>query len=139
MLAGSRTAGSGSMAKILIIDDEYLVRYTLARTLRRQGYEVTTAGDGERGMAAFRTGSPDVVIADIVMFERRRRPTIQQMRGECPDAKIIGISGGGPSDDPEILAIARQLGADDVIGKPLDPAELLGRVRRLHKKDKAAA
>ncbi len=119
------------MVKILVVDDEYLVRYTLARILRRHGYEVVTAADGERGMAAFRSGDPDLVIADIVMFERERRVTIQQMRGERPDAKIIAISGGGPSDDPEILAIARQLGADDVIGKPFDAAELLCRVRQL--------
>ena len=127
------------MAKILVIDDEHLVRHTLARTLRRQGYKVTTAADGEGGMAAFRGGEPDVVIADIVMFESQHRPTIQQMRDERPNAKIIGISGGGSSDDPEILAIARQLGADDVIGKPFDPAELLHRVRRLHKRAQAAA
>src|SRR5260370_19958937 len=91
----SRGASIGSMVKILVVDDEYLVRYTLARILRRQGYEVVTAADGERGMAAFRSDAPDLVIADIVMFERERRVTIQQMRGERPHAHIISISGGG--------------------------------------------
>jgi DNA-binding response OmpR family regulator len=117
--------------KILVIDDEYLVRYTLARILRSDGHEVTTAADGERGMAAFRSGRPDLVITDIIMPRREGIETIRAMRQERPDAKIIAISGDPGVGDYDVLSIARKLGADDVLRKPFDAAELLGRVRRL--------
>lgn len=117
--------------KILVIDNAYLVRYTLARILRRQGYEVVTAADGERGMAVFRSATPDIVIADI-MPEEKGCATIRQMRSERPDAKIIAISGSGEIGNSDRPAMARKLGADDVIGKPFDAAELLSRVRQLH-------
>jgi DNA-binding response OmpR family regulator len=117
--------------KILVIDDEYFVRHTLARILRSDGNEVATAADGERGMAAFRDGVPDLVITDIIMPRREGIETIRAMRKERPDAKIIAITGDPGVGDYDVLSIARKLGADDVLRKPFDAAELLGRVRRL--------
>ena len=117
--------------KVLIIDDEYLVRYTLARILRCNGYDVATAADGERGMAAFRSGAPDLVITDIIMPRREGIETIHAMRKERPEAKIIAISGDPGTGDYDVLAIARKLGADDTIAKPFDAAELLSRVQRV--------
>jgi len=118
--------------KILVIDDDYLVRYTLARILRSNRHEVVTAGDGHHGMALFREQRPDLVITDIIMPEQEGIETIRRIRGECPDAKIIAISGGGRICDLDVLAMARKLGADDVIAKPFDAEGLLGRVRRLN-------
>lgn len=117
--------------KILVIDDEYLVRYTLARILRGNGYEVATAADGERGIGAFRSFFPDLVITDIIMPRREGIETIRDMRKERPDTKIIAISGDLGSGDYDVLAIARQLGADDTLRKPFDAATLLSAVRRL--------
>ena len=118
--------------KILVIDDDYLVRYTLARLLRAKGYEVVTAADGERGMIEFRNAAPDLVITDIIMPEQEGIETIRLMRRERPDAKIIAISGGARIGDLDVLEIARKLGADDVIHKPFDAAELFSRVRQFH-------
>ena len=72
--------------KILVIDDDYLVRYTLARILQSQGYEVVTAADGESGMTLFRSAAPDLVITDIIMPEQEGIETIRQRRRELPDA-----------------------------------------------------
>ncbi len=116
--------------KILVIDGEYLVRYTLARILRSARYEVVTAADGERGMAMFRSAAPDVVITGSIMPGQDGCATIRQMRGERPDTKIIAISGGGQISDSYLLAIASNLGADDVIRKPFDADDLLSRVRQ---------
>jgi CheY-like chemotaxis protein len=127
------------MVKILVIDDEYLVRYTLARILRRQGYEVATAADGERGMAAFRSHAPDLVLADMVMPEREAGAAIRQMRRERPDAKIIAIAHGCQADDGEIATAARRFGADDVIGRPFDADELLRHLRAALGQDSGAA
>jgi len=118
--------------KILVIDDDNLMRYTLARLLRSQGYEVVTAADGELGMTVFRSAAPDLVITDILMPEQEGIETIRLMRRERPAAKIIAISGGARLGDFDVLEMAHKLGADDVIRKPFDAGELLTRVRQLH-------
>jgi DNA-binding response OmpR family regulator len=117
--------------KILLIDDDYSVRYTLARILRGNGYEVVTAADGEQGMKVFRGAVPDLVITDIIMPNREGIETIRLMRRERAGAKIIAISGGGLIGSLDVLEIAQKLGADEVIHKPFDAAELLSRVRKL--------
>ncbi|MHB8879034.1 MAG: response regulator, partial [Myxococcaceae bacterium] len=55
------------MAKVLVVDDEANLRKVLAAMLRRTGYEVTVASDGEQGLAEFEKNGADVVITDLVM------------------------------------------------------------------------
>jgi DNA-binding NtrC family response regulator len=116
--------------KVLVIDDDQLVRYTLSRILHRNGYDVVTASDGMRAMAVFREERPDVVITDIIMPEQEGIQTITEIRGVQPNAKIIAISGGGRIGNTDFLKIARHLGAFDAIAKPFDPDDLLSRVGR---------
>ena len=118
--------------KILVIDDDFLIRCTLARILESSGHEVATAADGRRGMAAFRSALPDLVITDILMPEQEGIETIRQMRRERPQTKIVAISGAGRPGGFDILSMARRLGADDVIAKPFGAEELLGSVHRLN-------
>ncbi len=114
--------------KILVIDDDYLIRYTLARLLRGNGHEVATAADGRRGMTVFRTYSPDIVITDIIMPEQGGYETIRQIRSERATTRIIAISGHSGDD---ALALARELGADAVFRKPLNLLKLSQRVTQL--------
>ena len=113
------------MTKILVIDDDALVRTTLGRLLRDAGYEIATAEDGVRGMALFRSEQPDLVITDIIMPEQEGIQTITEMRKARPDAKIIAISGSGRFGDADFLKMARSLGAMDIVSKPFDQDELL--------------
>lgn len=117
--------------KVLVIDDDKLVLYTVSRILRNNGDEVLTAQDGHAGMALFRSERPDVVITDIVMPEQEGFDTIMQMRREDPDAKILAISGGYRSRIYDVLSIAAKLGADEVLAKPFEPQQLLDRLRCL--------
>jgi CheY-like chemotaxis protein len=111
--------------KILVIDDDHLVRYTLSKILSSNGYEVVTASDGKRGMAVLRAEHPDVVITDIIMPEQEGIDTIIQIRRERPAIKIIAISGGGRIRNIDFLEMAQSLGANDVIAKPFEADELL--------------
>jgi CheY-like chemotaxis protein len=113
------------MTKILVIDDDALVRTTLGRLLRDAGYEIATAEDGVRGMAMFRSEQPDLVITDIIMPEQEGIETIAEMRKARPDAKIIAVSGSGRFGDADFLKMARSLGAMDIVSKPFDADELL--------------
>jgi len=111
--------------KILVIDDDHLVRYALSKILLGAGYEVVTASDGKRGMAVLRAEHPDVVITDIIMPEQEGIDTIIQIRRERPAAKIIAISGGGRIRNIDFLEMAQSLGASDVLAKPFEVDDLL--------------
>ena len=117
--------------KILVIDDDQLVLYTLSRILERNGYEVVTATDGRRAMAIFREERPDVVITDLIMPEQEGIDTIIQIRRERPGVKIIAISGGGRIRNIDFLEMAQSLGASEVLAKPFEVDELLSCLIRL--------
>lgn len=117
--------------KILVIDDDHLVPYTLSKILSRNGYEVVTAADGKRGMVLLRNEHLDLVITDIIMPEQEGIDTIIKLRCERPGIKIIAISGGGLIRNIDFLEMARSLGADDVIAKPFEVDDLLSRLARL--------
>jgi two-component system chemotaxis response regulator CheY len=117
------------VTKILVIDDDTIVRETIIHILEDEAYEVVSAEDGARGMVVFRSEQPDLVITDIIMPEQEGIQTIAEMRKAKPDAKIIAISGGGRIGKADFLSMARALGAMDVIPKPFDPDELLTIVR----------
>jgi CheY-like chemotaxis protein len=117
--------------KILVIDDDHLVRYALSKILSSYGYEVVTAADGKRGMTVLRDEHPDVVITDIIMPEQEGIDTIIQIRRERPGIKIVAISGGGRIRNIDFLEMAQSLGADEVLAKPFEADELLSRLLRL--------
>jgi CheY-like chemotaxis protein len=117
------------MHKILVIDDNVVVRNTIVQLLEGEGYEVVSAEDGRRGLNVFRAERPDLVITDIIMPEKEGIETIRDIRETSPNAKIIAISGGGRIGNTDFLRIARQLGASDVISKPLDPDHFIAIVR----------
>ena len=117
--------------KILVIDDEAAVRYAITRILEKNGYEVTNAADGMRGMSQFHAWHPDLVITDLIMPEQEGMQTIKQLRQADPAVKILAISGGGRIVNVDFLQVARRIGADDILAKPFDSRELLAMVRRL--------
>jgi len=113
------------MPKILVIDDDAVVRDTIVDLLQDVGYEVLSAEDGVRGMALFRSEQPDLVITDLIMPEQEGLQTITEMLKDKPNAKIIAISGAARVGKMDFLKIAEVLGAIDAIRKPFDPDQLL--------------
>ena len=120
--------------KILVIDDDHFVRYTLSKILQGKGFDVVTASDGARGMAIFRDERPDVVITDIIMPEQEGIATIIMMRHERPEVRIIAISGGARTHNTDYLQMAQAMGADEVIRKPFEEKDLLSRLGRFDPK-----
>ena len=118
-----------AMKKILVIEDNAIVRNTVKRILQIAGYTVVTANDGLEGVNLFRKELPDLVISDIIMPQQEGIGTIRQILAEFPGTKIIAISGGGRIGNTDFLKIARQLGASDIVAKPLDPDHFLDVVK----------
>jgi CheY-like chemotaxis protein len=116
------------MKKILVIEDNAIVRNTMTRILQAAGYTVVTANDGLQGVDMFRKEQPDLVISDIIMPQQEGIGTIRQILAERPGTKIIAISGGGRIGNTDFLQIARKMGAVDALPKPFDPDDLLSRI-----------
>lgn len=119
------------MARILIIDDDSLVRVALVLMFEHEAYEVMEATNGREAIRIFREWQPDLVITDIIMPNMEGFETIRELRNTDAELKIIAISGGAPIGDPDILEIALEFGADAAFGKPFDRQEILSSVSRL--------
>lgn len=119
------------MASILIIDDEPSVRRLVRRLLERAGHRVVEARDGAEGVLIFRSAPTDLVITDLYMPGQDGIETIQQLREEYPECRILAVSGGATVGADGPLEDARLLGADEVLAKPFQSEGLLDAVRRL--------
>jgi CheY-like chemotaxis protein len=108
------------MARILVIDDDDNVRLSVKLALEDAEHEVDEAADGAVGMNRLRSRPADLVITDIFMPEKEGLETIDELKRDFPQIKIIAISGGGSMDPQEYLQIAQKLGADRSLLKPFD-------------------
>ncbi len=113
------------LPRILLIDDEELVRLTLAQVLRNASFEVEVARDGAEGIKLFSERRADGVITDIIMPNREGIETIAELRKIDANVKIIAMSGGNRMGSMDFLVIARKLGADEVLKKPFVPKDIV--------------
>jgi len=109
------------MAKVLVIDDEANLRKVLAALLRRDGYDVTIAEDGEMGLAEFQKNGADAVITDLVMPKLGGMEVLRAINGADPEVPVIIITAHGTVDS---AVEAIKAGAFDYVTKPFDQTEL---------------
>lgn len=121
------------MPKILIVDDEEVIRSTLSEILEYEDYEVDTASDGKEGLEKVLTGNYDVAICDIKMPYLNGIEVLEKAMTTKGDTPFIMISGHG---DIETAVDATKKGAYDFIEKPPDLNRLLLTIRNaIEKKD----
>jgi YesN/AraC family two-component response regulator len=96
-----------------------------------EGFEVTTADDGQKGVKSFREHPADLVITDIIMPEKEGIECIKELKRDFADIKIIAISGGGRIGPFDYLDLAKKFGAKRVFKKPFDWPEMLDAIREL--------
>ena len=112
------------MTKILVVDDEPNIREIVGQYLRRDGYTVVSAVDGEEALCLYQRERPDLVVLDLML------PTVSglevcrriQAEGRVP---LIMLTARGEEED-RIAGLG--LGADDYVVKPFSPRELVARV-----------
>lgn len=119
------------MDKILVIDDEPLIRTYLKTTLERAGYSVEEAANGEEGLRQFHKFAPPLIITDIVMPDKDGIELIREIRKTDSTTKFIAISGGGYVEAEKYLTLAQALDIETCLKKPLHTAELLAAVSKL--------
>ena len=116
------------MPRILVIDDEPLIRATVVTILTREGFSVEEASDGATGIAMFRKNPPDLVITDVFMPNRDGIEVVMELKRSYPHIKIIAMTGGGRMRMMEIGSAANILGADHMLHKPFERESLLAAV-----------
>src|SRR5213594_3491255 len=121
----------GGVARILVMDDDALLRGALRVVLEAAGYEVIEAADGDAGLRLQREQGADLVLVDIFMPERDGLEVIRALRAEFPQPKIVAMSGGGRTGQIEVLRAAAALGAARILRKPFQPRELVKVIREL--------
>jgi CheY-like chemotaxis protein len=109
---------------ILIVDDELLIRESLADALSDSGYETITAAAGEEALELYETHDVDAIVTDMFMGGSDGLVLIHALRTRGDAVPIIVMSGGQPE-------LARTLGADATLAKPFGPRTLMQLLDRL--------
>ena len=113
------------MAKILLVEDDDLVRDMLAQVMRRAKHTVETAANGDEATELLKKTKPDIMVTDIIMPKKSGITLISEVRSRHPRMEIIAISGGGRLDPMGYLDLSESLGAAVSFEKPIDNAALL--------------
>jgi DNA-binding NtrC family response regulator len=106
---------------VLVVDDEPMVRKSLARAIERNGTEVVTAADGEEALAKFQELRNPVVFADFRMPKMDGMALLRSVKRMAPDTSVVLITGYASE---EITAQAMRLGARYVLSKPFTHSEV---------------
>lgn len=122
---------------ILLVDDDDELLARLKPALESAGYRVLTADDGNRGLAASETQSPDLVVVDMMMPKKSGFLILEKIKGRPGNStRVIMITA---NDGVRHRTYAEQLGVDDYICKPFATEHLLDSVRRLCPPDEEGA
>ncbi|MCL4536434.1 MAG: sigma-54 dependent transcriptional regulator, partial [Nitrospirae bacterium] len=114
------------MSKILVVDDQKTVCYSLHRFLQSEGYNVHTATSGEDALSVLNDVKPDLVIMDVRMPEMDGLEVLKKIKESHPKVQVIMMTAFSTTEKA-IYAI--KLGAYDYLAKPFDNDELLIRVK----------
>ncbi len=120
------------MARILIINDDELMRGFLRELFTREGFTIREAQDGAAGIQAFKDEASDAVITDLYMPEADGIEVLREIRKESKEVKIVAISGGTTGGGrTDILQVMQDLGVDRTLQKPFKPEEMVSLVKEL--------
>ena len=117
-------AKNPALAHVLVVDDEPLIRWSLAETLTDRGHTVTEAGDGKEALRVVTDSAnrPNVVLLDYRLPDSNDLSLFTAIKRELPKAPIILMTAYG---SPEITAGALSLGAYRVVSKPFEVQDLV--------------
>ena len=117
--------------RVLVIDDDQDFRDLVLRWFRNYGIEAAGAANGAQGLALQRARPAAVIVTDIFMPEMEGIETINDLRREFPEARIIAMSGRDPRMKFDVFGVAREVGAARTFKKPFRFEELVAAVREL--------
>ena len=113
------------MAKILVVDDEPNIREVVGQYLRRDGYAVVSAADGEEALRTYKRERPDLVVLDLMLPKLGGLEVYRRLLGAEGRVPLIMLTARGEEED---RIVGLSMGADDYVVKPFSPRELAARV-----------
>lgn len=114
--------------RILFVEDEVDLTLIVTNTLRQEGYEVVSAGDGIDGLSKFMTGEFDIVVADVMMPRMDGFSMAREIRKIDRDIPLLFLTAKSSIDDVEE---GFEIGANDYLKKPFELRELFIRIKAL--------
>jgi CheY-like chemotaxis protein len=127
------------MLRILVIEDDALIRGVLSRILEACGYAVTQVADGPTGLGVCREQGADLVLTDLQMPGMNGIEVITQLRAFAPNLPVIVMSAEARSGDLDPLGDAERLGVAGVLAKPFNRealTQLVAAAFRRHEESK---
>ena len=121
--------------KVLVVEDEENLVEALRYNLEREGYDVLTAMDGEKGLELAKGGNPDIIILDVMLPRLDGLEVCRILRREI-NTPILMLTAKGEEVD---RIVGLELGADDYVTKPFSMRELLARVRAMLRRSRMAS
>lgn len=124
--------------KVLVIEDQSPMRRNLALLLEMEGYAVTTAENGTKGVEAARRDRPDVILCDVMMPEMDGHAVVQALRldRDFANTPFIFLSAKGDKTD---VRVGMNFGADDYLTKPVIREDLLAAIEARLSRAEASA
>ncbi len=119
------------MANVLVVEDDPVIRETVAFNLQRDGHDVSTAEDGIAGLDQARTDQPDLVVLDVMLPRMSGLDVCRMLRAETPIPILMLTARDAEADVVQGL----DLGADEYMTKPFSMRELRARVASLLRRD----
>jgi cyclic di-GMP phosphodiesterase len=119
---------NGTKGKILVVDDEPASRSGLEVLLRRRGYEVISVGDGGAALEQYALAKPDLVVLDVLLPGMNGIEVCRRLKSR-PETRLTPVILVTGLTDAEDRVRGIEAGADDFLSKPIDPSELLARLR----------
>jgi DNA-binding response OmpR family regulator len=124
-----------SDGRVLVVDDEAIVRDVLTRYLEREGFQVEAAADGEAALELAARSWPDIVVLDLMLPKVDGLEVFRRLR-DLGDVPVVMLTAKGEEID---RLVGLELGADDYVSKPFSPREVVARIRAvLRRGDRAA-
>ncbi len=116
--------------KILIVDDEQNIVISLEFLMKREGYEVSIANDGEEAVARIRSEQPDLVLLDVMMPKKSGFEVCQEIKSD-PALKMVRILMLTAKGRDTEVAKGLAMGADAYMTKPFSTKDLVEKVRAM--------
>ena len=114
--------------KVVVVEDEADIREVLEHNLTREGFQVYSAADGEKGLRLVKEKLPDLVLLDLMLPGLDGLDVCRKMKAdpETSSIAIVMVTAKGEESD---IVLGLGVGADDYVSKPFSPKELIARVK----------
>jgi DNA-binding response OmpR family regulator len=120
-------------ARVLVVDDDPVIQKLLKVNFEMEGYEVLSAADGAEGLVQAKSGSPDVIILDVMMPKMNGLEVLAALKADSDTDTIPVILLSAKAQAGDVQA-GLDRGANAYVTKPFDPLDLLERVGTLIKR-----